>query len=97
MSEQIHGFVIRNRKVVIAVTSHGCTEAEHFRLQTESGIAGFMLTIVRTQEDNCRMVAHVREFEMDIPEEIGNKPFTIQNPFVQGPMWMGVAPAEPPQ
>lgn len=96
MSEPLHGFAIRDSKLIIAVTSNGCTNASSFRLDAVSGIAGFMLTIERITPDHCRMVPHIREFEFDLPEQLNGQSFTVQNKFVAGPRWLGVAPADVP-
>ncbi len=85
MDETLHGLSIRDNKIVIAVTSNGCTQAEHFRVDVVSGIAGFLVTVVRSQPDACKMTPHVQEFELEFPAQLHTKRFTVQNAFARGP------------
>jgi hypothetical protein len=85
MDETLHGLTIRNDKIVIAVTSYGCTEAGHFKVNVASGIAGFMVTVVRSQPDHCKMIAHIKEFELELPVQLHDERFTVQNAFAKGP------------
>jgi len=68
-----------------------------FRLEVVSGIAGFMLTIVRTSPDNCRMTPHIRECEFSLPAELKGQAFTVQNPFRVGPHWLGAGLESSPE
>ena len=84
MNETLHGFLIQQDKIVIFVTSTGCTVAGHFKFEVHAGTTGYMLTVVRTEEDPCRQKAEVIDVTLDLPEEVRNKPFTIQNWFASG-------------
>ena len=96
MIETLHGFAIRNGKIVISVTSNGCTTAASFHLKVEHGTTGNLLTVERTVPDTCLMTAHTKDFEFPIPAGLGTAPFQLHNPFAKGPGQMNlVAPAAP--
>jgi hypothetical protein len=85
MSETIQGFKIRDDKIVVSVTSNGCTHAASFRLDVADGIACYMLTIVRTVTDDCKAMPHVVEVEFEVPKKLKGKSFTVQNRFASAP------------
>jgi hypothetical protein len=85
MNETLHGFSIRDGKIVIAVTSNGCTEPTHFRLDVADTGGELAVTVVRMQPDSCKMVAHIVEIELDLPDSLKSaafKPFRLQNLFI---------------
>ena len=59
MAEQLHGLIMGEGKIVIAVSSAGCTNAEQFKLDVAGSAGGLGLTVVRTAPDFCKMVPHV--------------------------------------
>lgn len=85
MSELLHGLWIREDKIVIAVTSAGCTQPEHFRIDVSGPENEPTVSIVRTQPDLCRMMPHVIEIELRLPDGLLSTSFQIQNAFRQGP------------
>jgi hypothetical protein len=85
MNEIIHGLSLRDDKIVVSVTSSGCTEASSFRLDAVSGITGYMLTVVRTVQDDCKAMPEIIEVELTIPAEIKGEQFSVQNRFASGP------------
>jgi len=81
MNEPLHGLVIQDKKLKISVTNKGYTTSGSLRVDVVSGFAGFMVTIVRIEEDMGKMMPQVVELEFPLPDEIGNEQFTVQNQF----------------
>lgn len=87
MAEQLHGLMINDGKVKAAVSSAGCTKSEGFRLDVADADGELKVTVVRTAPDFCKMVPHVTEIELTLPEQLRSAPFKVQNPFSTGPVW----------
>ena len=88
MAEQLHGLMIRDGKIVVSVTSTGCTKSEHFKLDVVDANGELAVTVFRTQPDFCKKVPFVIEMELDLPEQAQSAPFKVQNSFIKGPAWM---------
>lgn len=74
-------------KVIVAVSSAGCTKLEDFRLDVTDAGGELAVTVVRTQPDFCKMVPLVTEIELALPDQLRSAPFKVQNPFIKGPVW----------
>lgn len=85
MKELIHGLSFQGNTLKILVTTTGYTTAKSLKLDAISGIAGYMLTVIRTEEDFGKMMPQIIEVEIAIPDEVAGRSFTIQNEFVDGP------------
>jgi cytochrome c-type biogenesis protein CcmE len=87
MAEQLHGMVIRDGTILVAVSSAGCTQSEQFRLDITDAGGRTEVTLVRTLPDFCKMAPMVKEIELKLPAELQSATFKVQNPFGKGPVW----------
>jgi hypothetical protein len=87
MAEQLHGTAIKGETIMLAVSSAGCTKSAQFRLDVTDAGGELAVTIVRTAPDFCKMVPHVTEIELALPDQLRGAPFKVQNPFGKGPVW----------
>ena len=71
----IHGIVIKDKKIRLQVMSNGCTKAESFKLIWKED----NLTVERLKPDYCRRVPHKVWLEFKIPAQV--KKFSVANKF----------------
>lgn len=76
--------MIRGEKIMLAVTSTGCTEAGHFRIDSSEIAGELAMTVTRTAPDFCKMAPTVIEIELTLPEPLRGKDFRVQNVFGRG-------------
>jgi hypothetical protein len=80
----LYGVKLDGSRVAIDVMSFGCTEASHFSVQLDpAGGNSFHLSVVRQEQDLCRMSPHIVTLVMDLPDvaNLAEARFTIMNSF----------------
>ncbi len=74
--EVLHAIVLMPGQIEVKVTSHGCTEAQHFSVRRTEGV----LTVVRRVPDRCRRAPFVKTLLLDVAA-LGRAPVVVTNPF----------------
>ena len=66
---ELYGVRLDGMRIAIDVVSNGCTDASHFSLAVESepGSGAQRLSVIRHQQDRCRMAAHIVTVMLDLP------------------------------
>ena len=85
--ETLHGLIVSETEVTIAVTSNGCTDKDDFQLVVKETKQP-QVTFQRVRLDPCRMVQHTVDIAFSL-KDIGTFPFTVDNPFEPGPPRLG--------
>ncbi|MDJ0616933.1 MAG: hypothetical protein QNJ63_09340 [Calothrix sp. MO_192.B10] len=81
--ETLHGLVVTETKVIITVTSTGCTDESDFKIEIVETLP-LLVKIVRVKPDFCRMIPHSVDLSFSL-KEFGAAEFKVANPFAPGP------------
>src|SRR4051812_47672036 len=63
----LYGFKIEASRVVIDVTSSGCTDASYYSVQLDAAGDVYHLSIVALKQDRCRTAPHIISLALDMP------------------------------
>lgn len=81
--ETLHGLEVTETKVIITVTSTGCTDKDDFKIEVQESLPP-IATFIRVQPDFCRAVSHSVDISFSL-KEVGAAEFKVGNPFEPGP------------
>ncbi|MDJ0532389.1 MAG: hypothetical protein QNJ70_07820 [Xenococcaceae cyanobacterium MO_207.B15] len=85
--ETLHGLVVSESKVIITVTSTGCTDEGDFKIEVVETLP-LLVSFVRVQPDFCKMAPHSIDLSFSL-KEIGAAEFKVANLFAPGPRKLG--------
>jgi hypothetical protein len=85
--EKLHGLNFSEEKLLIKVTSTGCTEKIHFNVQKDQDDPK-AISFIRNIPDKCKMAPHTVELAFNL-KELGLN--SLQNVFVRNPFSLGPA------
>jgi hypothetical protein len=80
----LYGVKLDGSRIAIDVMSFGCTDASHFSVQLHPmGGNSFQLSLLRQEQDLCRMSPHIVTLVVDLPgvANLAEARFTIMNSF----------------
>ncbi len=81
--ETLHGLAVTETKVIITVTSTGCTDESDFKIEVVETLP-LLVTFVRVKPDFCRMAPHSVDLSFSL-KEVGGAEFKVANLFAPGP------------
>ena len=81
--ETLHGLAVTETKVIITVTSTGCTDESDFKIEVAESLPP-LVTFIRVRPDFCRMISHSVDLSFSL-KEVGSAEFKVANPFAPGP------------
>jgi len=82
--ESIYRYTLDTDKLIVWVTSHGCTHARDLSLEVDQSSNYTALTVTRTKPDRCRRAPMIEPIELQL-DTLGLAPSTpvlINNPIV---------------
>ena len=81
--ETLHGLAVTETKVIITVTSTGCTDESDFKIEVVETLP-LLVNFIRVKPDFCRMISHSVDLSFSL-KEVGAAEFKVGNPFAPGP------------
>ncbi len=81
--ETLHGLTVTENKVIITVTSTGCTDESDFEIVVRESLPP-LVSFVRIQADFCKMAPHSVDLSFSL-KKIGTAEFKVENLFSPGP------------
>ncbi|WP_159739055.1 hypothetical protein [Vibrio atypicus] len=67
--------------LLFVAKSNGCTQSDSFQLQIDSVESKQVsVSVIRTQDDNCRRAPMFEEFQLTLPQELQNVELVVSNP-----------------
>ena len=81
--ETLHGLSVNETKVIITVTSTGCTNESDFKIEVVKTLPP-LVTFVRVKPDLCKVAPHSVDLSFSL-KEIGTADFKVDNLFAPGP------------
>ena len=65
--ETLYGIRLHTAGLEVRVKSHGCTEPEHFEVETMVSNDKNLLTVVRKKPDRCRKMPRIIHLNLEFP------------------------------
>lgn len=82
----LHGVQYLEDKLVIEVTSNGCTLPEHFSLEVlHSKTTPINVSVHRLKSDKCRRLPMAKQIELALPAKLNGNAIKVVNPLRPSP------------